>query len=421
MNRFLRNIAYLFTVKHLDEKKIKSKRICLYGEDLSFSTLSTNSIISFYYEGDYFYFRECPKEMKFNDYFIYYINRFFFMVDKSKKINKNFSQRIPISISFSTNTVGNFRAYIDRKVKCRRFLKELSKADVISEKIGFNIWKQQKYDKDFFNKFGLDELPEDLYEISVSFLWYVRSIANNYRRRNIVRGKKYSYFSAVRSLSSKIVADELGLGHMIPDGCWCELVIDDRDSLFGILCNEALGKRMADTVIVNPCKIQKELMNLNVLDAILLQTDHGPNNYNVDLNNAEEQLICAYDNDNPFTLFPLPTVKLSLSGCSPLVSKKGIIDRPYFDLKLAMRIKTTDYNNLLRKLKPYLNSLQRASLLIRVHKINRAISKTDRMNNGFLLREDQWNDRTAQSELDNESAVTYLSKAYDNCLGKMIF
>ena len=413
MNRILRDVAYLFTMKRLDEKKMKSKRICLHGEDLSFFTLSTNSIISFNYEGVHYYFRECPKEMSYNDYFIYYINRFFIMIDKANAIDKNFSQKTPISVSFSAETVGNFRVYIDRKVKHRSFLKELSKADVISEKIGFNIWENQKFDKKFFCQFGLDNLPENLYEISVSFLWYVRSVANNYRRRNIVRGKNYSYFSAVRSLSSKIVADELGLGHIIPDSCWCELVIDDRDTLFGILCSEAPGKRMADTVIEHPYKIQKELMNLNVLDVISFQKDHGPNNYNVDLNNVEDQFVCAYDNDNPVTFFPLPTVKLSLSGCSPLINKRGIIDRPYFDTKLAMRIKNIDYNILLRKLKPYLNYLQRASLFVRLYKINRAISKTDRTKNGFLLQEDQWNEHTAKSELGNEQVVTYLSKAYD--------
>lgn len=413
MNRILRDVAYLFTMKRLDEKKMKSKRICLHGEDLTFFTLSTNSIISFDYEGVHYYFRESPKEMCFNDYYTYYINRFFFMIDKSDAIDKNFSQEIPISISFSDETIEKFRVYIDEKVKHRSFLKELSKADVISEKIGFNIWKNQKFDQEFFCRFGLDNLSEDLYEISVSFLWYIRSVANNYRRRNIVRGKNYSHFSAVRSLSSKIVADELGLGHMIPESCWCKLIIEDRDTLFGILCSEAPGKRMADTVIENPYKIQKELMNLNVLDVILLQKDHGPNNYNVDLNNVEDQLICAYDNDNPFTFFPIPTVKLSLSGCSPLVNKRGIIDRRYFDTQLAMKIKNIDYKNLLRKLKPYLNGLQRASLYVRFHKIDRAISKTGRTKNGFLLQEDQWNEHTAKSELGNEQVVTYLSKAYD--------
>ena len=63
------------------------------------------------------------------------------MIDKANAIDKNFSQKTPISVSFSAETVGNFRVYIDRKVKHRSFLKELSKADVISEKIGFNIWE----------------------------------------------------------------------------------------------------------------------------------------------------------------------------------------------------------------------------------------------------------------------------------------
>ncbi|MGN1480022.1 MAG: hypothetical protein ACI4XH_09655 [Acutalibacteraceae bacterium] len=411
MNRIIRKAAYILTCKHIDEKKIKPDKISLSGDDLTFFSLSTNLIISFYYQGVKRYFRECPKIMKFRDYFTYSAKRFFFIIVRSNISKDDFSQEIPISTSFSDETVKAFKKYIESTISNKSFLKTMADADIISESIGFNIWTNQKYGKEFFSSFGFDDIPESLKEITVSFLWYMRSAAMNYRNRNIVRGGKHSFFGAVRAVSSKTVAESLDLNHMIPDCRWCSLSVDGGEPLLGVISDAAPGERMADTFIDNPCKIQKEMLNLNALDVITLQVDHGPNNYNIYKNENNNYNICAFDNDNPYTFFPIPSVSLSLSGCSPLVNKKGIIDRPHLDADLALKIKNVDTKLLLKNLRPYLNFLQTASLVIRIKKLNRAIKKTQSVKSRFLIEDNEWNDTTLQSEIGSKSTLTYLMKA----------
>lgn len=153
------------------------------------------------------------------------------------------------------------------------------------------------------------------------------------------------------------------------------------------------------------------MMNLNVLDAITLQVDHGPNNYNIYHDESGSCRICAFDNDNPYTFFPLSSISLSLSGCSPIVNKNGIIDRPHFDADLALKLKNVDTKLLVKNLKPYLNFLQTACLKARIKKINQAVKKTQSVNSRFLIKDNEWNETTLQSEIGNKSTLTYLMKA----------
>ena len=414
MNRIIRKAAYAFTKKHIDEKRIKPERIRLCSDDLTFFSLSTNPIIYFYYNGVKYYFRECPKIMKRRDYIIHSVERFFFAVNKSNISKEDFPQEIPVATSFSDETVESFKNYINKRLTSKEFLKKMSDADIVSERIDFNIWAGQEYGKDCFSSFGFDDLPEDLHGIAVNFLWSMRSSAMNYRIRNVVKGSNHSFFGAVRAVASKTVAESLGLNHMITNCRWCELIIDDNESLFGILCDAAPGKRMADTVLENLCDIQKELITLNALDVITFQVDHGPNNYNIYRDENNNYRVCAFDNDNPYTFFPIPSISLSLSGCSPLVNKKGLIERPYFDSDLALKIEKVNKKQLAKELKPYLNRIQTASLIIRIKKLDKAIKKTQLNNSNFLLNENQWNDSTVQSEISNKSTLTYLMKAMPN-------
>ena len=153
------------------------------------------------------------------------------------------------------------------------------------------------------------------------------------------------------------------------------------------------------------------MMNLNVLDAITLQVDHGPNNYNIYHDDSDNYRVCAFDNDNPYTFFPLSSISLSLSGCSPIVNKNGIIDRPHFDADLALKLKNVDTKLLVKNLKPYLNFLQTACLKARIKKINQSVKKTQSVNSRFLIKDNEWNETTLQSEIGNKSTLTYLMKA----------
>lgn len=281
---------------------------------------------------------------------------------------------------------------------------------MISASCGFSIWKKQTYDHHFFESFGLDNLPDGTDDVAIYFLWCMRSAALSLRSTAFVYGDKYSFFCAVKAMSMQIVAEELGLSYIITPSEWCNLEVEGGKSFFGLLSNSAPGERMSDCSVPPSGALQRELINLNVLDAICFQNDHGPNNYNIYKENGEFK-VCAFDNDNPSTFFPIFSVSASLAGCSPLINKKGIVNRPFFDKDLAERIRTLDIGALQKRLKPYLNQIQIISLKARIKKLQKAVKKTSEVNQSFLIEHSKWNERTVSLELKGKYGETYLTKA----------
>ncbi len=398
------------TKKQINESALSVKSITLSAGDLLYFNLSSNPIISFRLDGNLYYFRECPLLMGFDDYCQNALNRFFNSIHNLGITKDHFKQEIPIKTTFSDAEVTAFETYLNEKAKDSAFVNIILSADNISQKIEFNIWEKQTYSNAFFNAFGLSSLPDECEDIAIYFIWYMRSVSMSYKTLNIVKGQKYSYFSAVRSVSTKIIADFLGLGDMITSADFCRITLDNGETLFGIISESAKGERMSDSDTGITPALQRELINLNVLDAICFQKDHGPNNYNVYSVNGEIK-VCAFDNDNPTTFLPIPFVYTSLSGSVPLVDKKGRINRPHFDIDLADRLNTVDVITLQMRLKPYLNLLQRKAVVFRIKKLKKALSKTAKERADFLISANQWNDKTVESELSEAFGITYLKKA----------
>lgn len=411
MKNLIKSFILKFTYKHIDESKLKVISIKLKEQDLSYFNLSSNSIISFYYNEKLYYFRECPKICSFNEYFNNAIDNFFKVINKNSVTKKCFSQEIPIAIDFDEKTVLQFKKYIDNKKADKSFIKAMSAVDIISKKYNFSIWENQKYDLCFLEKFGLFDLQKQLFDIAVYFLWYMRGVSAAYRTLKIACGKRYSCFSAVRSVSSRIIAEELHLEHMITDARWCRLELDNGDSVFGVLSESANGVRMLDYSPELNVSLQKELLDLNLLDLIMFQTDHGPNNYNVYHDDNGYYCVCAFDNDNPYTLLPAPFVTFGFAGCKPCIDKKGAFLRPCLDKTAADNIKNIDFKLLKNRLKPYLNCVQIWALIIRIKKIQKAIDKSAKANSNFLLNISDWKCSALESELSGTYGETYLTKA----------
>lgn len=415
MHYILQNVAYKLTSKRIDDSKLEVLHINLNKKDLCYFNLSSNSIISFFYNGKYYYFRECPKRMPFASFFDNSIEKFFETLGQLKINKEHFGQEAPINIDFSKKIIENFKAYIDDIKVTNQFQKFMSKTDILSKKYGFSIWnKDNVYDSMFFEKFGLPNLPSMLKDIAVYFLWYMRSVAMSYRVLKIAYSKNYSFFGAVRSISSRILAEELGLDNMISKVQWCMLELENNEKIFGTISEAALGNRMLDCNIEATGSLQRELINLNLLDVISFQLDHGPNNYNIYVNENREYSICAFDNDNPYTFFPSFRILNSFSECTPIIDKKGIITRPYFDKYVASKINDLNFKSLREKLRPYLNEIQIMVLGIRIKKIKKAIIKTQKMNPHFLIEKSDWSAQTVQEETNGKYGMTYLVKAMWN-------
>ena len=411
MNRLIRSLAYQLTRKWICEDLLEVQEIKVQRNELTFFCLSTNPIITFNQGEDRWYFRECPQRLAANRYWDRECSRFFDSLDRLDVSKIQFTQEIPIRISFDDSEIQLFQSYIAEKRKNRHFRKVLRNVDCIAKRIHFSIWEKQIYDQTFFASFHMGDMPELCTDIGVYFLWNMRTAARNFRLRNIVRGKRHSFFSASKAAATQIVAEQLHLAHLITPVSWCRLVVDGREEMFGTLSRNAPGRRMLDTAMEPTPSLQRELICLNVLDVICRQPDHGPNNYNVAADGDGNCVVCAFDNDNPQTFFPVISVRDSLSGCMPLVDGNNMVQRPFMDRQLAENLQKLKRDELRLMLRPYLNVPQIAAVNVRIHRMNIAISKTGKIKPGFLKDTSDWDRKSLAEEMSGKYARTYLTSS----------
>lgn len=408
LKTMIKGILFLFSKKRVKLENDSISKMNVSKRFLSVFSLSTNPIISFKVDDKLFFFRECHKIYKKHEFFEKAIIRFFDFIELQKVDKEIFKERIPIRISFSEEEIIEFKKYILTKKKERLFYKKIVKTDKISEKTGFNIWITQSYNKDFFSEYGLDDLASEFFDIAILFLWHMRSSCLLFRTQKISKYDEYSFFSAGKTISSKIVAEELGISHMIVDAKPVYLLLDDNVQLFGILTPKAQGCRARDLQISANSLLQKELHDLYLLDIICFQTDHGPDNYNIYCDD-ETCYINAFDNDNPYAFSPLPYIKSTIGGCSPRIDGKGRILCPIISSDIFENIKNINFEVLKKRLMPYLSRIQVDSLICRIRSIQKAMLKAQEEGNLTVLNNNDWNEEILQMELNGEFGETYLT------------
>ncbi len=407
MHSFVRNCLFLTMRHRVDEGAMSFTSIAKSIEDISCFALSSSPVLYFRHEGKELFFRECPGLYKGNRFVLPAVERFFLLLGPMQKGFPFFAQPIPIRLKFDREETESFKAYIKERCKATVFIKRLAGADKTAVEKGFFIWGGQSYDAAFFTAFGMEQLPDACRDIAVLFLWYMRGVATAQRSAMAVRSKGTSYFSAVKSIATGIVAIELGLGSTVTEAKPAFLSIDGT-TLKGVISERARGVRMQDAKAGKTPSLQRELSNLHLLDTVCFQTDHGINNYNV-YDEGGEHFVCAFDNDNPYTFLPTPFVSHSLAGCSPLIVK-GQINRPYLSDGTVKALQALDIKGLKAKLKPYLNPLQLWALSRRVRKLRKAIRQGLGKNSLRLLKDGDWSAETVKEETKGSYGSTYLNK-----------
>lgn len=407
MKSLMKSILFFLSKKQVKLQSDSIGKINLPKNSVSVFSLSTNPIISFKLDGELFFFRECPKTYKKREFLENAIIRFFEFIDQQKVDPEIFKEKIPIKISFSEGEVIGFKEYILTKKNERSFFEKIVRVDRISVKTGFNIWIARSYDSCFFNEYGMGDLIPEFFDIGVLFLWHMRSSLLSFRTQKISTFNGYSFFSAAKSISSKIVAEELGLAHIIVDAKPVYLFLDDVQ-LFGILTPKAEGYRARDLQISANSLLQKELHDLNWLDRISFQTDHGPDNYNIYCK-EKTYYVVAFDNDNQYAFSPL-TYITSTAGrwCQRIGSNDGVLC-PIIGSNIFNNIINVNFEVLKKRLKPYLNQLQIAALFYRLKHIRKILMRAKERGELTVLNDNDWNDKILQMELKGEFGETYLN------------
>jgi hypothetical protein len=164
----------------------------------------------------------------------------------------------------------------------------------------------------------------------------MKGVAAGYRQNSFQKEGRVEVLNATKSLASYRIAKLFNMQNLIVNTRWAKVTTEHGET-FGVICDEAAGKRALDCWVKITPSLQRELSDLNVLDAICYQRDHGPNNYNIwfDENDAH---ICAFDNDNPTTFLVTHKLPQNASGNVSPIIRRGLFNRPHVS-RSALNVK----------------------------------------------------------------------------------
>ncbi len=266
---------------------------------------------------------------------------------------------------------------------------------------------------------GLPQIPEDKKGTARKFIFYIYGELTNYFYNFGVKKGKIQTFLAARAVAVKKLADMLSVGYIVPQTRFVKILFDGCER-YGVLENRAEG---IDASCM-PCDKRRELITpqllreftiLNVLDALCHDDDHRVNNYHAVTDGGKFVGVTSFDNDGPSVFFPSPSVNLRHStGCSRLINRRGLINRPHMDRALAGSVLNLKRNTL-KSFCNYLNPLQRNCLWSRIRKLQKALLKTSKKNPDFLLDKDEWTAAHIQEDLSGRYGKTYLASFLTDC------
>ena len=263
-------------------------------------------------------------------------------------------------------------------------------------------------------KRGTDEWKNFILNID-HFLKYVMNAIGRQQRN--LGGGRLEFSNANRQMATEAVAKMLGLDYMIPHS---EFVVVNHGgkAMHGTLMEVADGESTEgiseerSREVASPA-LQRELMKLNMLDAITYERDHRPGNYNIILDeNGKTSRLSVFDNDAAMTFAPFSVSTHSSAGSSCIVGG-GQINRPHLDKCLSENICKLKKHELRQALKPFLNYWQITACWNRVKDLKAAILASS-SRDGFLLEADGWNENTMTEELSGKYGRTYLEIFIDN-------
>lgn len=370
-------------------------------------SLSANNIKLVHTEQGVAYFREMICRTPLPAYLSSLIEDYLLLLHNGGQVD-NFAQEIPIEIQFPGEIVEMFEAYMRLCQQKTDFYARLSRMNEIVERSGYSIWHPEtRLTTEMLTECGLTDFPETLLRVFPHFITFIKSGLEQYRRSSLAGFGGMDAFNACRSLATKIVADALGLGRLIPSTEVVQVCASDK-RMFGVLCARCLGMRAKDAPWEPAPSLQRDLADMQVLDALCYHNDHWVNNYNVYERDGVAVGAMAFDNDNLWAFFPTWRISFaSAGGGSPLLSKNGLIRLPHLSAETARRVATCDAQVLSRLLSPYLNRWQRVALRMRLRALQRALRRTEAARPDFLLADEEWTAQTLQQELCGECGHTY--------------
>lgn len=227
-----------------------------------------------------------------------------------------------------------------------------------------------------------------------------------------------SLASACRSLGTEELGRLLGMRRFHPDSKAAELPGLGR----GVLQSPADGfcimpvSKTRRLELLSPV-FQREINDLNVLDALCYETDHSPNNYNVTAGpDGRLRSLCVFDNNGLGTFACRSSLLFTTQKkLSPIVTEGGCVNRPHLSRETAERLEKLRLGTLYSHMRHYLKPIPIVFLYLRTRRLKRAIRRSARRDPAFLLPEDGWSEESLRQELSGAYGKTYLLGFLQDC------
>ena len=226
-----------------------------------------------------------------------------------------------------------------------------------------------------------------------------------------------------RNVATSRMAALLGVGHLVAKSETAEIVDNATGKTYrGNLMEQAQGDRSGKESLVNVRKgkslisdfqngcpdvemtasggFQRDLCSLQVFDNICGQIDRHSGNYLVSQKGEKGEItgLQGIDNDGAFGLNEDCHFVHDVSNArSAYDINTGKMALPYLDKNFAERIKALEPDVVRYALRDLLTEKEIDTTIIRLDKVKKAI---DTMDKSQLLSDDEWNDDTAQTLID---------------------
>lgn len=225
----------------------------------------------------------------------------------------------------------------------------------------------------------------------------------------------YDTFSANRAVASYKVAQLLGKETLLTKCEMAWLKIDDNEPFLGTMSSIANGVGFWNYIKTKSIKdhftpsLLRDLSNLEILDTICHEPDHGANNYMLVVDETEKIThICAFDNDNPKDFFISTDCKHSLTTeTKSMITKNGCFNRKYADKDIVGKLLSLNRKTVFKELNPYLNCLQLHFCWLRVRSLQKSIEKSLDIDKLCLLSHSEWTQQMVDDEISGKNGRTY--------------
>ncbi len=223
------------------------------------------------------------------------------------------------------------------------------------------------------------------------FAYFLRGELLTYNLNKKLNTGNLQTMNANLQIATEIMADILGCKRLIPHVELYRIVLYDKEYYCTIM-DEAegylpVGAKGTDRKKITR-KFIRDMLDLEILDAICYQTDHKMGNYFVtDGSDGYIDGLRAFDNDSAFTFFPfmgLPHSNVKNPDYEAIV-KHGRYNRKLFDPEIMKRIRRVKYVELKDRLKAYLTIPQIISIYRRICVIRNAFGRSWRGDRADLI------------------------------------